>query len=139
MTPVGKSVPAGFAVDAASCPDKGGDPAFGSVLWRTLVSADRTPSAGMVAGMAILGPGGTLNAHRHSPPEIYFGIEGNGVVLIDGARHLISSGVAVYIPGDAEHSAVAGQGGLRFFYVFPADRFDEVDYRFSPPRDPAVI
>lgn len=109
----------------------GSDPAFGSVKWRTLFSADRTPTEGMVMGVAEFGPHGTLNAHRHGPAEIYYGLEGNGIVTIDGVDHLIAAGVALFIPSEAEHRTVAGPDGLRFLYVFARDCFEEVDYRFS--------
>ena len=121
-----------FAVDAASLAVEGGtDAAYGSVTWRTLVCADKAPSSGLVAGIAEFGPGGTLNPHRHSPPEVYFGLDGEGIVTIDGVAHRIGPGIAIYLPGDAEHGVIAGPAGLRFLYTFPVSRFDEVDYRFS--------
>lgn len=123
-----------FAMDQAQLSDEGGvDPTFGTVTWRTLVSGDRDPSSGLVAGVAQFGPGGTLNPHRHAPPEIYFGLSGDGIVTIDGVPHVIAPGVAVYLPGESEHGVVAGPQGLSFFYTFPVDRFDQVDYRFAAP------
>lgn len=121
-----------FATDAAMQSLEGGaDPVFGSVSWRTLVSGDRHPSSGLVAGIAEFGPWGTLNPHRHGPAEMYFGLEGEGTVTVDGVPHRIAPGLTIYVPGEAEHGVVAGEGGLRFLYVFPVDRFDQVDYRFS--------
>ena len=86
---------------------------------------------GMVMGVAEFGPEGTLLPHRHSPAEVYFGLEGAGVVTIDGVAHALTPGMALYIPEDAEHDTVAGPEGLRFLYVFPRDRFADVEYRFS--------
>ena len=121
-----------FSVDAAFTAMEGGtDPAFGTVNWRTLICADRTPSAQMVLGIAEFGPYGTLLPHRHAHPEFYLGISGDGVVTIDGIAHTIAPGVAIYIPGDVEHGTVAGIEGLRFAYGFPTDRFADVQYRFS--------
>ncbi|KUF09298.1 hypothetical protein AVJ23_18450 [Pseudoponticoccus marisrubri] len=118
--------------NADHAPLEGGeDPAFGTVRWRTLFSADKTDTHSMVMGVAEFGPGGTLNAHRHSPAEIYFGLAGHGTVTIDGVPHEISPNVAVFIPPDAEHFTEAGEEGLRFLYVFPNNRFGEVEYRFS--------
>ncbi|CUH78718.1 cupin domain-containing protein [Tropicibacter naphthalenivorans] len=118
--------------NADHAPLEGGeDPAFGTVTWRTLFSADRTQTAGMVMGVAEFGPQGTLNAHRHGPAEIYFGLSGSGVVTIEGIPHEIGPNVALFIPSDAEHHTVAGDEGLRFLYVFPKDSFAEVEYRFS--------
>lgn len=118
--------------NADHAPLEGGeDPAFGTVRWRTLFDGDRTATASMVLGVAEFGPEGTLLPHRHGPSEIYFGLAGSGTVTIDGVAHDIAPGVALYIPADAEHDTVAGAEGLRFLYVFPRDRFAEVDYRFS--------
>lgn len=121
-----------FSVDTATLPLEGGtDPAFGTVMWRTLVCADRTPSSDMVMGLAEFGPGGTLLPHRHTPAEVYYGVEGSGTVTIDGTPHRIAPGIAVFVPSDAEHGTVAGPEGLKFVYVFPNGRFAEVEYRFS--------
>ncbi|MDO6584515.1 cupin domain-containing protein [Salipiger sp. 1_MG-2023] len=118
--------------NTAEIPLEGGeDPAFGSVRWRTLFSAERTPTKGMVLGIAEFGPMGTLLPHRHGPAEIYFGLTGSGVVTIDGIPHMIGPETALYIPEDAEHGTVAGTDGLRFLYIFPRDSFSEVEYRFS--------
>ena len=124
----------GFSVDVASLADEGWpDPARGDVTWRTLIGRGETPSSGLVAGLATFGPGGRLNAHRHAAPEFYFGLEGEGVVTVDGTPHRIAAGICVYLPPDAEHATVAGEAGLRMLYAFPVDRFEEVEYRFSVP------
>ncbi|SMX44113.1 cupin domain-containing protein [Actibacterium lipolyticum] len=132
MKPPGKS----FSVDASQLVTEGGtDPAFGTVMWRTLICADRTPSAGMVLGVAEFGPYGTLLPHRHAPAEFYLGLTGNGTVTVDGVAHLIAPGVAIYLDGDAEHGVVAGPEGLSFAYGFPTNRFADVAYRFSASND----
>ncbi|AUC53252.1 MAG: cupin domain-containing protein [Sagittula sp.] len=118
--------------NADHAPLEGGeDPAFGTVRWKTLFDGDKTATSSMVLGVAEFGPQGTLLPHRHAPAEIYFGLSGTGIVTIDGVAHEIAPGVALYIPSDVEHGTVAGSEGLRFLYVFPRDRFAEVEYRFS--------
>ncbi len=126
------ATPRAFAVNTIDVPlDGGTDPAFGTVMWRTLVSSDQTPSRDMVMGVAEFGAGGTLLPHRHEPSEIYYGLSGSGIVTIDGIPHVIAQGTAIHIPSNAEHGTVAGPEGLAFVYVFPRDSFAEVDYRFS--------
>jgi len=123
---------AGFSVDAASRELEGGtDPAYGSVRWRTLLCADRTPSSGFVLGIAELDPGGWLPTHRHAQAEFYLGLSGSGTVTIEGRDHPIGPGVAVYLPCDAEHAVLAGEAGLAFAYGFATDRFADVTYRFT--------
>ncbi len=50
---------------------------------------------------------------------------------IDQETRIISSGMAIFIPGNAEH-AVANYDAypLRFIYVFPTDTFQQVEYTF---------
>ena len=70
--------------NADHAPLEGGeDPAFGTLRWRTLFSADRTETRGMVLGIAEFGPEGTLLPHRHAPSEIYYGLAGAGVVTVE--------------------------------------------------------
>lgn len=128
-----------LAVDAAQVPLTGGtDPTYGTVQWRTLINGTDTAPRDLVLGIAEFGPQGTLHPHRHSPAEFYFGLEGCGTVTIDGVPHSIGPGVALYIPGDAEHGTVAGPEGLRFAYGFAAPGFEGIEYRFSP-RDQAAF
>jgi mannose-6-phosphate isomerase-like protein (cupin superfamily) len=105
----------------------------GVVGWQTLLSGDRTPTEGLTAGIAHLAPGGHLALHRHDPAEIYFMIEGQAVVTVEGVETRIAPGACVYIPGSAEHGIRnEGTKQVRFLYVFPTDKFENVEYCFSP-------
>ncbi len=107
------------------------DPQYGRVAWRTLISADIAPSDSLSAGVAWIEPGCRLNLHRHEPAEIYFILEGAGVVTINSEHRAVSAGDAVFIPADAEHGIRNdSQATLRFFYAFAKDSFAEVVYRF---------
>jgi mannose-6-phosphate isomerase-like protein (cupin superfamily) len=104
----------------------------GRISWRTLFSQGLTPSAGITCGVAELKPGDWLGLHRHSPPEIYYILAGEGVVTLDGREIAVKAGGAVFIPGMAEHGIhQTGTEVLRFFYGFPVDSFDNVQYLFS--------
>jgi oxalate decarboxylase/phosphoglucose isomerase-like protein (cupin superfamily) len=108
--------------------------ARGRLSFHTLVSADLTPSNGLVAGVSTVPPGGALATHAHAQPEIYFALEGQAVVTIAGVERVVSAGATVFIPGDALHSiANPFDQAFRIFYVFPADRFDEIKYKFASP------
>lgn len=124
--------PRAFSVDAGKTASEGGtDPVFGSVTWKTLISGEKTDTNEFVLGIAEFGPAGTLHPHRHKPAEFYLGLSGSGTVTIDGVDHPIAAGVAVYIPGNAEHGTVAGPEGLRFAYGFAESAFGQIEYRFS--------
>ncbi|HLJ71807.1 MAG TPA: cupin domain-containing protein [Roseiarcus sp.] len=106
--------------------------ARGRLSFHTLISGDLTPSEGLVAGVAIVEPGGELAAHAHAPPEIYFALDGAALVTIAGVERKVSAGAAVYIPSDAVHSIRNPfDRAFRIFYAFPADRFDAIEYKFA--------
>jgi quercetin dioxygenase-like cupin family protein len=104
----------------------------GDTRWKTLISAGLTPTSALTLGVARLPSGGELPAHRHAPPEVYFVLDGAGIVTIDGSSSALSPGVSVFIPGEAIHSVRAtGATDLRIAYVLAADGFDDVTYVFG--------
>ncbi|HEY6918183.1 MAG TPA: cupin domain-containing protein [Tabrizicola sp.] len=124
--------PAAIRIDAQDCaPARWDDPARGTLSWRTLLSGETTGTDTLVCGIAEMLPGQTFALHRHAEPEVYFGIEGEGLVLIDGVRHPIAPGVALYIPSMAEHGVPEATQPLRWFYAFARDRFDQITYHFT--------
>lgn len=123
-----------FALDTAHIrPETWEDPARGTLHWRSLFDAARTPTDSLVCGVAEMEPGDHFALHRHPQAEVYFGIEGEGEVMIDGRPHRLAPGVALFIPGNAEHGVPQCDRPLRWFYVFAADSFAEISYRFSSP------
>ncbi len=108
------------------------DPARGDASWRTFFSAEATPTSAMSAGLMELAPGGVgLRPHRHAQAEVYYIVSGSGVVTLDGVDAEARAGMAIFIPGDAEHALRnTGEGVLQVFYVFPTDSFHDVVYRF---------
>ena len=121
-------------VHESSCPLESWDDALrGNVVWRTLISGDRTPTSQMTMGVAEIGPGETerLSLHRHDAAEIYYVLSGEGVVSIDGTEHPLRAGSSVFIPGNVLHGARnTGRETLRLLYVFATDSFSDVEYVF---------
>ena len=106
--------------------------ARGLVYWKTLLSADVTPSEALTMGIAKIPPAEALHEHRHQQAEIYLILEGTGLVRIDGKARPVGAGSAVFIPGNVVHSCEnTGASDLRFAYVFPANSFEEVEYVFD--------
>jgi len=121
-----------FAVTENETPLEGqGDRESGELTWRTLISANRTPSAEMSVGVAHFTPGGHLNRHRHEPAEFYYGLSGSGVVTVEGEQFDLRPGIAIYIPGNREHGIEAGSGGLSLLYGFARDDYDTIAYTFT--------
>ncbi len=111
------------------------DPARGELSWVTLFSSDRTPTDSMTAGIAELPPGGGGRLpHRHEQPELYYVIEGTGLLTVDGRESVVGPGSAIFIPGNAAHCLRnESTTALRLLYVFPTDSFSQVIYRFAEP------
>ncbi len=124
-------MPTATAVDSATLPDeRWEDPARGTVRFRTVFSAASTDSDEITCGVAIMAAGDNFALHSHPQAEVYFGLEGEGVVLIDGTPHRLAPGVALYIPGGTVHGVPQATGPLRWFYTFAADSFDDIRYSF---------
>ena len=103
----------------------------GQVVWRTLLSADRTPSDSLTLGIAAMQPGDVLREHRHEQPELYFVVSGEGQVTVDGEARHVRAGTAIFLPGNSRHGiANTGSVELRYIYVFAADSFADVAYVF---------
>ncbi len=120
-----------FSADSATLPDeRWSSPARGSIRFRTLISAPATPTDSLVCGLAMMAPGETFALHSHPQAEVYFGIEGEGEVLIDGTAHRLAPGIALFIPGGAVHGVPQARTALKWFYTFAADSFDDIRYRF---------
>lgn len=104
----------------------------GEVSFRTIFGAQNR-TAEFTAGVTDVPPGGWLGHHRHAPAEIYYVVDGEGTLFVDGDEHGIAAGTAVYIPGHSEHGIRnTGDGLLRFFYAFAlGGSFDQIEYYFT--------
>ena len=124
-------VPA-VVIDSADIPLATWDnPAKGSICWQTLFSAGVTQTNSLVCGIASLATGDTFALHHHPEPEVYFGVEGETTVTVDGKPCHLAPGVAIFIPSNAVHGIAEALGRVRFFYVFAADQFDDIKYTFQ--------
>lgn len=136
MTSSGNQHPASrpFVVHESDCEvEDWSDSGRRGVSWRTLISADRTPTDSLTVGIAEIQPGAPdeLHLHRHEPAEAYYILSGTGVVSIDGEVHHIRAGSTIFVPSNAVH-AVGNTGTevVRLLYVFGVDSFDDVKYIF---------
>jgi mannose-6-phosphate isomerase-like protein (cupin superfamily) len=109
------------------------DSSKGIVTWKTLISAPQTATDSLTVGVASCPPQqGHLCPHRHTQAEVYHIISGRGIMQIDGKEQEVAAGSVVYIPGDAKHGIRNDdpEQELKWLYVFGADSFEDIKYRF---------
>ena len=104
---------------------------YPGVRWKFLIDADFTESSGLSLGFAEIAPGGDLILHYHAPSEIYVVTDGTGILNKSGKLEEINKGDVVYI-GKNEKHALKNEGKeiLKFYWIFPTDRFSEVKYLY---------
>ena len=104
---------------------------YPGVRWKFLIDADFTESSGLSIGIAEIAPGGDLILHYHSPAEIYVVTDGTGMLNKSGKLEEIKKGDVVYISKNAKHALKNnGEETLKFYWIFPTDRFSEVEYLY---------
>ncbi len=110
------------------------DASRGDVAFRTLFSRERTRTTSMTTGVADLAPGKRFHVHRHTPPEVYYLLAGEGLMTLNGRDHLVTAESSVFIPSRVWHGIRnVGTSLLRFYYVLGADGIGDVDYDFPAP------
>ena len=104
---------------------------YPGVRWKFLIDADFTESSGLSLGFAEIAPGGDLVLHYHAPSEIYVVTDGTGVLNKSGKLEEINKGDVVYIGKNEKHALKnEGKKTLKFYWIFPTDRFSEVKYLY---------
>ncbi len=69
------------------------------------------------AGIIRLHPGEKDTQEPHSVDEVYYVIEGNGIIKLDGKDHQISQGTCIFVPAKADHSFHGNKQDLVIFYT----------------------
>ena len=104
---------------------------YPGVRWKFLIDADFTESSGLSLGFAEIAPGGELVLHYHSPSEIYVVTDGTGILNKYGKPEEIKKGDVVFIGKDEKHALKNEENEtLKFYWIFPTDRFSEVKYLY---------
>ena len=102
---------------------------YPGVRWKFLIDKDFDGSSGLSLGYAEIAPGGDLTLHYHSPDEIYVITNGEGILNKSGDLEKIKKGDVVYIGRNEKHALKNdGKKTLEFYWIFPTDRFSEVEY-----------
>ncbi len=122
-----------FVINENNCEqEKWPDKSRGDIKWKTLISGDKMASNGLSCGVAELSEKeSSLRLHQHAIPEVYYILEGEGLMRINDKTFDVSTGSTIYIPNNALHQITnTSKEPLRFFYVFPTNTFADVEYNF---------
>ena len=111
--------------------DRWNDDVHGKVTWRTIISADRTTSRDLICGIAYFEADGILRLHRHAQAEIVHVLDGCGQARVGNQTFSLEKGDTVFVPGNTPHEFAASLPGLKLYYVFHADGFEEIVYDFE--------
>ena len=92
---------------------------FGGALSKMLVGPEKGGSARVDFRISRYAPNAYVEEHSHRVQEqIYYVIEGEGVLTVDGEEHLMRPHDYVYLPPGVHHAITnTGTGGLVFFVV----------------------
>ena len=72
---------------------------------------------GIQAGILRLHEGDNDIQEPHSVDEVYYVIEGNGFIKINGKDYSIKQGASIFVPAKAEHKFHGNRKDLVIFYV----------------------
>jgi len=92
---------------------------FGGALSKMLVGPEKGGSARVDFRISRYAPNAYVEEHSHRVQEqIYYVIEGEGVLTVGGEEHLMRPHDYVYLPPGVRHAITnTGTGGLVFFVV----------------------
>lgn len=82
-----------------------------------LLTSPRTCGAAQLTTTLVdLEPGGRQQIHSHEPEQIYFLIEGRGVMTVGGEEAEVGAGECIFVPSGEPHGLRnTGPGRLRYF------------------------
>jgi len=82
-----------------------------------LLASPRTTSAEhLTTTLAVIQPGGEQRLHSHPPEQIYFILEGRGLMTVGGETQRVGPGDCVFIPSGQQHGLKNdGDVTLRYF------------------------
>jgi len=82
-----------------------------------LLASPRTCAAAhLTTTLAVIEPGGEQRLHSHAPEQVYFILEGSGLMTVGGESQRVGPGDCVFIPSGEPHGLKNdGAARLRYF------------------------
>ena len=70
-------------------------------------------------GQVTIFPGGQVPAHDHDQEEVYYVIDGEGEIEIDGSTEALRQGEAVYVPSGKTHNLRnSSSSDMTFIFIY---------------------
>ena len=80
-----------------------------------LVSQKTCGAQKLAITLVEMDPGGFQHLHAHEPEQMYFILEGKGLMTVDGEQKVVQSGDCIYFPSGTEHGLKNnGESVLRY-------------------------
>lgn len=84
-----------------------------------LVSALTCGAENLAITLVEMEPGGVQHIHSHKPEQMYYILEGSGVMTVDGEQRQVQAGDCIYYPPFAKHG-LENTGGTVLRYLSAA-------------------
>ena len=100
---------------------------FGGALSKALAAKENTGSSRLDFRISRYAPAAYVGEHVHKVQEqVYYVLEGEGILTLDDERHLMRSNDYVYVPPGVRHSFTnTGVSGLVFLVITTPASDDE--------------
>ena len=84
-----------------------------------LVSALTCSAENLTITLVEMEPGGFQHVHYHNPEQMYYILEGSGIMTVDDERKPVQAGDCIYFPSRARHG-LENTGGTVLRYLSAA-------------------
>jgi mannose-6-phosphate isomerase-like protein (cupin superfamily) len=100
---------------------KNGSPRYkrDNITSHLLVSKLTCNSDNLAITLVEMEPGGKQHVHSHKPEQMYYILEGSGVMTVDDERRPVGTGDCIYFPSFAKHG-LENTGGTALRYLSAA-------------------
>ena len=90
-----------------------------SITSHLLVSALTCSAENLTITLVEMEPGGFQHVHYHNPEQMYYILEGAGIMTVDDEREPVKAGDCIYFPSRAKHG-LENTGGTVLRYLSAA-------------------
>jgi len=105
------------------------------MTWKSLFDSEAGNCEAMMFGTCFLPPGCRYSRHSHEQPEVFYGIEGRGQLLLNGRHIDMMPGKAVYVPKKGVHGAQnLFAEPMRMIWIYGTETAGS-DWSWTPAED----